>query len=164
MLLLFTRSMYVYLEHTANLRMNVSFILDGVMWILLASLILLLSASFLSLSPRSLKQTSPILAGTGSSNLRTNQSSVLSVSANQKPGAQTSNQPRLSPRTARRARPGSWCAASAPPRHRSSSRTRAWGSGTSGPGECASAGSQGSHPGACAGDTAVQHWKHPQFV
>ena len=65
--------------------MNVSFILEGVMWILLASLILLLSASFLSLSPRSLKQTSPILAGTGSSNLRTNQSSALPASANQRP-------------------------------------------------------------------------------
>ena len=79
-------TIFLYLEQTANLSMNVSFILDGVMCILFASLIRLLSASFLSLSPRSLKQTSPILAGTGSSNLRTNQRSVLSAAANQRPG------------------------------------------------------------------------------
>ena len=56
-------------EQTANLRMYFSLILLGVMWILPASLIFELSFSLMALEPFSLKQTSPITAGTGSSNL-----------------------------------------------------------------------------------------------
>ena len=56
-------------EQTANLRMYFSLILLGVMWILPASLIFELSFSLMALEPFSLKQTSPIAAGTGSSNL-----------------------------------------------------------------------------------------------
>ena len=56
-------------EQTANLRMYLSLILLGVMWILPASLIFELSFSLMALEPLSLKQTSPITAGTGISNL-----------------------------------------------------------------------------------------------